>query len=92
MIMKESTIQANGQVTLPKEFRRRYNLQRGDKIVFKELESGELQISLKDTLVLNKMEALGEALKAKGITWEELIAEGEAIRQEMYEERLEQRD
>jgi AbrB family looped-hinge helix DNA binding protein len=92
MIMKESIIQANGQVTLPKSFRRRYNLQRGDKIVFKETASGELQISPKDTLVLNKMAALGEALKAKGITLEELIAEGEAIRQEMYEERLEQRD
>lgn len=79
-------IQENGQVTLPIEFRRRYNLGKGDAVVFKETAEG-LLISPRETLVMNLLDELNEGLKAKGITLDELIASGREIRQEIYDEK-----
>ena len=36
------TIQENGQVTLPIEFRQKFGLKKGDVVVFKETEEGLL--------------------------------------------------
>ena len=80
------TMQANGQVTLPLSFRRRFDLKKGDTIVFSETEDG-LVISLRETLVMNKLDELGAGLKAKGLTLEELMESGAQIRQEIYEEK-----
>jgi len=79
-------IQENGQVTLPIEFRRRYNLSKGDAVVFRETEEG-LLISPKETLVMKLLDEIEEGLKAKGITLEELISSGRQIRQEIYDEK-----
>ena len=79
-------IQENGQVTLPIEFRRRYNLKKGDAVVFKETEEG-LLISPKEALVMNLLDEIAEGLEARGITLEELIESGREIRQEIYDEK-----
>jgi len=79
-------IQENGQVTLPIEFRRRYNLSKGDAVVFRETEEG-LLISPKETLIMKLLDEIDEGLKAKGITLEELISSGRQIRQEIYDEK-----
>jgi AbrB family looped-hinge helix DNA binding protein len=79
-------IQENGQVTLPIDFRRRYNLQKGDAVVFKETEEG-LLISPKEAQVMNLLDEISEGLKARGVTLEELIASGREIRQEIYDEK-----
>jgi AbrB family looped-hinge helix DNA binding protein len=79
-------IQENGQVTLPVEFRRRYGLKKGDMIVFEETGDG-LLISPDETLLMSRLETIGEALKAKGITLEELLTSGAEIREEIYAEK-----
>ena len=79
-------IQENGQVTLPIEFRRRYNLKKGDAVVFKETAEG-LLISPKEALVMKLLDEIDEGLKARGITLDELIASGREIRQEIYDEK-----
>lgn len=79
-------IQENGQVTLPIEFRRRYNLGKGDAVVFKETEEG-LLISPKASQVMNLLDEIAEGLEARGITLDELIASGREIRQEIYDEK-----
>ena len=79
-------IQENGQVTLPIEFRRRYNLVKGDAVVFKETEDG-LLISPKEALIMKLLDEIDDGLKARGITLEELIASGRDIRQEIYDEK-----
>ncbi|MGH2536541.1 MAG: AbrB/MazE/SpoVT family DNA-binding domain-containing protein [Candidatus Promineifilaceae bacterium] len=86
MTKKTYTIQDNGQITLPVEWRRRYGLKKGDVVVYKETEEG-LLISPKEAQVLRLLDELGEGLKAKGITLEELIESGREIRQELYEEK-----
>lgn len=80
------SIQENGQVTLPIEFRRRYNLKKGDAVVFKETAEG-LLISPKGSLVMKLLDEIGEELEARGISLDELIASGREIRQETYEEK-----
>jgi AbrB family looped-hinge helix DNA binding protein len=79
-------IQENGQVTLPIEFRRRYNLSKGDVVVFRETKEG-LLISPKEALVMKLLDEIDEGLNAKGITLEELISSGHQIRQEIYGEK-----
>ena len=78
-------IQENGQVTLPIEFRRRYNLNKGDAVVFRETEEG-LLISPKEALVMKLLDEIGEGLAARGIMLDELISSGQAIRQAIYDE------
>ena len=83
---KTYTIQENGQITLPAEWRRRYGLKKGDAVVLKETEEG-LLISPKEAQILSLLDEIGESLKAKGITLEELIESGREIRQELYDEK-----
>ena len=86
MTIQTYTLQENGQVTLPLSFRRRYNLKKGDTIVFDETEDG-LIIRLRETLVMNKLDELAEGLKAKGLSLEELMAAGAQIRRDIYKEK-----
>jgi AbrB family looped-hinge helix DNA binding protein len=79
-------IQENGQVTLPIEFRRRYNLRKGDALVFKETAEG-LLISPKEAQVMKLLDEIDEGLRARGISLDELIASGQEIRQEIYDEK-----
>lgn len=80
------TIQDNGQVTLPIEFRKKYGLKKGDAVVFKETDEG-LVISPREALAMKLLDEIGEALKKKGITLEEMIADGEEIRKELIREK-----
>ena len=86
MTLRTYTMQENGQVTLPLAFRKRFGLRKGDTIVFKETDEG-LLISVRETLVLNKLDEIGEGLRARGLTLEELIESGSAIRQKIYDEK-----
>lgn len=78
-------ILVNVQVTLPIEFRRRFDLKKGDAVVFKETDEG-LLISSKEALVMKLLDEIGDGLKAKGITLDELIESGREVKQEIYDE------
>ena len=80
------TMQDNGQITLPVEFRKKYNLKKGDAIVFKETEDG-LVISPREALAMKYLDEMGDALKGKGISLEDMIASGEEIRKELIREK-----
>ena len=86
MAKKNYTIQENGQVTLPLEFRKKYGLKKGDVVIFKETDDG-LLISARETLAMNLLDEIGEVLEEKGIALDELLAAGRDIRQEIYDEK-----
>lgn len=86
MSRKASTIQENGQITLPADFRKRYGLKKGDLVVFKETEDG-LLISPRESLAIKLLDEIGEALEEKGISLDELIESGREIRQEIYDQK-----
>ena len=86
MTKRTYTIQDNGQITLPVAWRRRYGLKKGDVVVVKETAEG-LLINPNEAQVLELLDEIGESLRARGITLEELIQSGREIRQELYEEK-----
>jgi bifunctional DNA-binding transcriptional regulator/antitoxin component of YhaV-PrlF toxin-antitoxin module len=79
-------IQENGQVTLPIEFRCRYNLKKGDAIVFKETAEG-LPIGPREALGMKLLDEIGDELEARGISLDERIASGRDIRREIFDEK-----
>jgi AbrB family looped-hinge helix DNA binding protein len=86
MLRKASVIQENGQITLPKEFRKRFGLKKGDIVIFKETNDG-LLISPRETLAFQLLDELGDELKKKGISLDDLIESGREIRQEIYNQK-----
>ena len=86
MTKKMFTIQENGQVTIPMALRKRYGLKKGDVVVFEETEDG-LLISLKESMAMKLLDDIGNGLKAKGITLEELIESGRNAREGIIKEK-----
>lgn len=82
MSKKTYVIQERGQITLPKEFREKYGLKKGDEVVFRETEEG-LLISPREAEMMKLLDELGEALRKKGITLEDLMESGREIRSDL---------
>lgn len=68
-------VQEKGQVTLPSEVRERLGLKKGDLVAVLETEEGVL-ISPQEIVATKALDRIGEALKEKGISLEELIESG----------------
>lgn len=78
-------VQRNGQVTLPPELRKEYGLKSGDEVAFLKKAEGWLIIrSEPDPFVL--LDQLGQVLKGKGVTLEQLMEDGRGIRAQLAEE------
>ncbi len=86
MSPKVSKIQQNGQVTIPIEIRRKWGLEPGDLVAFVETEAGVLIIPHAEGVAMESLDQIGEALKAKGITIEEMMEDGREIRGQLLEE------
>ena len=80
------TIQENGQVTLPAEWREKVGLQKGDLVSFTETEEG-LLVQPREAVAMDLLDRIGDALKEKGIDLDELIEDGRDIREELYREK-----
>lgn len=80
------SLQKNGQVTLPMNFRRKYNLDEGDPIVFLEVPEG-LLISKKQSLSLKLLNQMRERLESQGITLEDLLQDSKKIKKQMAKKR-----
>lgn len=85
MVALAVRVQEKGQVTIPLEIRRRLGLKKGDLVTFVETDKGIL-IQPAEVIVSAALEMIGESLKAKGITLDELIERGRTIRAELIKE------
>ena len=83
--LKLSAVQERGQVTIPAEIRKRLGLEKGDLVAFVETEQGVL-ITPQEVVGTAALDKIGELLKDKGVTLEELIDSGRRIRGELVEE------
>ena len=79
-------VQEKGQVTIPLEIRRKLKIKKGDYVTFVETESGVV-IKPAELIVSEMLDQIGAALKAKGISLEELIESGRELRQDLYNEK-----
>lgn len=86
--MKERTlvrIQEKGQVTLPVEVRRKLGLKKGD-LVAVEATEGAVVITPQEVLAMKTLDRIGELLREKGLTLEDLIESGREERAALIEE------
>lgn len=85
MPVQTTLVQAKGQVTIPAEIRERLNLKKGDRVAFIETETGVV-IQPAEIVISAAFDAIGNDLKKKGITLEQLIKSGREIRSELLKE------
>ena len=78
-------VQKKGQVTIPIELRRKLGIEEGGVVALIETEDGVL-ISPRQVLTMQALDRIGEALKERGISLEELIESGREIRGQIVEE------
>lgn len=79
-------IQEKGQVTLPAEVRRKLGLKKGDLVAVQATEEGVL-ITPQEVLAMRALDRIGEALKKRGLSLEDLLESGREIRGQTVEEK-----
>ncbi|HLC29737.1 MAG TPA: AbrB/MazE/SpoVT family DNA-binding domain-containing protein [Dehalococcoidia bacterium] len=79
-------IQEKGQVTLPSELRKKLGLKKGDLVAVVETDNGVL-ITPQEVLATKALDAIGEALRKKGLSLEELIGSGREERAQLIQEK-----
>jgi AbrB family looped-hinge helix DNA binding protein len=78
-------IQAKGQVTIPTKIRKKLNLRKGDLVSFVETDNGVL-IKPAQVIMKEALQEIGDALKAEGITLEQMMERSHKIREKLVEE------
>lgn len=78
-------IQEKGQVTLPAEVRRKLGLKKGDLVTVEATEDGVV-IMPQEVVAMKALNRIGELLREKGLTLEELIESGRQERTTLIEE------
>ncbi len=72
-------VQEKGQVTLPADIRKKLGLKKGDLVAVVETEDGVL-ITPQESIAMKALDRIGEALRDKGLSLEDLIESGREIR------------
>jgi len=78
-------IQEKGQVTLPVEVRRRLGLKKGDLVAVEATEEAVV-ITPQEVVAIKALDRIGELLRVKGLTLEDLIESGRQERTALIEE------
>jgi AbrB family looped-hinge helix DNA binding protein len=78
-------VQEKGQVTLPAEVRRAFNLKKGDLVAVEATQEGVL-ITPQAAVAKRALEQIGRALREQGISLDEMIESGREIRGELIKE------
>jgi antitoxin PrlF len=78
-------IQEKGQVTIPTEIRKKLGLKRGDLVAVMETPEGVF-ITPQQVLATKALDSIGDILKEKGVSLDELIASGRDIRTDLIQE------
>lgn len=81
-----SVMQEKGQVTIPQDIRTKLGLKKGDRVSFIETDRGVV-IKPAEVIVSDALEEIGKALKAKGLTLEQVIERGREVRGTIVKER-----
>jgi len=82
--LKLSAVQEKGQITIPAEIRRKWGLRKGDLVAFVETEAGVV-ISPQEVIAMEALDQIGQILREKGVTLEELIESGREMRGKILE-------
>ncbi len=78
-------IQEKGQVTIPQEIRKKLGLKRGDLVAVMETPEGVF-ITPQQVVATKALDSIGTILKEKGLSLDDLIAQGRDIREDLIQE------
>ena len=78
-------VQEKGQVTIPTKLRKKLNIKKGDTVMVIETKDG-LLIKPAELVLTEALDEMGKVLKADGVTLEEWVERGRAIREKLLEE------
>ncbi len=78
-------IQEKGQVTIPTEIRKKLGLKRGDLVAVMETPDGVF-LTPQQVVASKALDSIGDILKEKGLSLDELIASGREIRTDLLQE------
>ena len=78
-------VQEKGQITLPADVRKRLGLKKGDLVAIIETPDGVL-ITPQEVVASRALADIGEALREQGLSLEEMIERGRAIRGQLLDE------
>ena len=85
MPKKRYLIQESGQVTLPVEMRKQFNLQKGDEVLWEETETGWM-VRPALAAIEQLADEIASELAQHGITAEDLMASGREERRQLLKE------
>jgi AbrB family looped-hinge helix DNA binding protein len=78
-------VQEKGQVTLPVEVRKKLGIKKGDVVAVVDTDDG-IFITPQEMLATKALDRIGEILRGKGLSLEELIESGRDVRSRIIEE------
>lgn len=78
-------VQEKGQITLPADVRRRLHLKKGDLVAVEETDAGIL-ITPQEAIAVQALDRLGELLRERGVTLDDLMTSGREIRGDLIRE------
>ena len=79
---KTARVQERGRITIPLEVRLKLGIQKGDLVTFVETDEGFV-IKPASAVANEALDEIGEALRSKGVTLEQWLAQGRRIRGEI---------
>ncbi len=78
-------VQEKGQVTIPAAIRKKLGLKQGDLVAVTETPDGVF-ITPQQVVAAKALESIGDILKEKGLTLDELIGSGRELRTDLLQE------
>jgi antitoxin PrlF len=78
-------MQEKGQVTIPTEIRKKLGLKRGDLVAVVETPDGVF-ITPQQVVAAKALDSIGNILKEKGLSLEEVISSGRELRTDLLKE------
>jgi AbrB family looped-hinge helix DNA binding protein len=78
-------MQEKGQVTIPQEIRKKLGLKRGDLVAVVETPEGVF-ITPQQVVATKALDSIGNILKEKGLSLEEVISSGRELRSDLLQE------
>jgi antitoxin PrlF len=78
-------MQEKGQVTIPQEIRKKLGLKRGDLVAVVETPEG-IFITPQQVVATKALDSIGDILKEKGLSLEEVMSSGRDLRTDILQE------
>lgn len=86
LFRQTSTVQTNGQITLPVELRERLDLRKGDVVVFEATDGGIL-VNTPQSALVRLFDEIGDALRQEGVTLDMWMKNGSENRARLVKEK-----